>query len=114
MRTGVPASPYSVMRPPVSGWLMSTERPVNCSVPTPLSDSAPSVTRAVARPGSWKPPARRPSLVKICTRSRPFGRVGDHEGAVGLGVEGGRFDDAAVFAADGDELAGARRSAVTR
>ena len=73
VRTGVPARPYSVISPPVSGWLMSTERPVYCSVPMPLSDRLPSVTRGVARPGRKKPLSRWPSAEKNCRRSRPLG-----------------------------------------
>ena len=73
VRTGVPARPYSVISPPVSGWLISTDRPVYRNVPTPLSDRLPRVTRGVARPGRRNPLWRWPSASKNWRRSRPLG-----------------------------------------
>ena len=105
VRTGVPARPYSVISPPVSGWLISTDRPVYCSVPMPLSDRLPRVTRGVARPGSRNPPCRRPSRSKNWRRSRPLGASAMTNVPLGARIERRRLDDPAVLAADGDQLA---------
>ena len=61
-------------------------------------------TRALARPGSEKPPIGKPTGVKIWMRSRPSGRIGDDKRAVRRDGERRRVDDAAGLGADSDDF----------
>jgi hypothetical protein len=61
------------MSAPVSGCDIKIVVPVYCSDPMPFSTAFPITTRAFSRPGSRKPPMRKPAGVKIWMRSRLFG-----------------------------------------
>ena len=104
-RSGVPSSAYSVISHPDSGWLMSSVRPVNASVPTPFSDSEPSTTRDAPRPGRMKPAGANAGRIEDLHALAAIRRIGDGEAAVEGDVERARLDQPALFRADLHELA---------
>ncbi len=79
LRTGVPASPYSVISEPVSGWLRAMPLPRNASELTPPSASPLMLTRAVARPGNVKPVEPRAREIEDLQPLASIRRIGDDE-----------------------------------
>ena len=71
----------------------------------PFRTTLSSISRGFSRSGSVKPPSRRPSAVKICTRGRRSGASATTKlPSAGIDVERGRIEHAAGLRADVDDL----------
>ena len=88
---------------------ISSDRPLNASVPTPLNDSVPSTTRAAPRPGQDESAGAHAAGVEELHALAAVGRVGHREAAVDGDVERARLNHAAVLGANLHQL-GRRRA----